>query len=341
MSLVTSGNNYFKLEDRTNDLLLVPQSWTLLTELGLFTQTPIVNDTVTFEVSEQGLYIIPDQIRGAKAPSRAGKVRKIRKYTTTHNPVQDALYPRDLIGVTRPGSKGQEVDTKAAALMRKMAELRRSFAVTREVAAFKTLSTGVAWAPNGTVVADFYADAGLTQTSVNFALGTATTDVIDKCNQVIAGFQAAATEGQVINRVVGFAGSAFMRDLLAHNKVNQTWVMQTLAGRSNITQDRAGGMGLYRRFDFGGIEFIEVNTVLAGNKLVADDECIFVAMGDADAFSLYTSPPERFGYENTFGELEYMWTFEDQRGTEVTIEAESNFLHTLRKPNFVSKGTRT
>lgn len=44
----------------------------------------------------------------------------------------------------------------------------------------------------------------VTRNEVNFELATATTDVIDKCNQIVAGFQASANEGQVVS-LVGYA----------------------------------------------------------------------------------------------------------------------------------------
>lgn len=39
----------------------------------------------------------------------------------------------------RPGSTNQEVDQEAVAVLRKMVEIERSYAVTKEIAQFKTL----------------------------------------------------------------------------------------------------------------------------------------------------------------------------------------------------------
>ena len=54
----------------------------------------------------------------------------------------------------------------------------------------------------------------------------------------------------------------------------------------------------------------------------------------------YYGPPNRFNYVNTPAERTYLWTFEDQRGTQVTLEAESNFINLLRRPGFVSGGSK-
>ena len=54
----------------------------------------------------------------------------------------------------------------------------------------------------------------------------------------------------------------------------------------------------------------------------------------------YYGPPNRFGYVNTVAESTYMWTFEDPRGTQVTIEAEMNMINIMRRPGFVSGGSK-
>ena len=54
----------------------------------------------------------------------------------------------------------------------------------------------------------------------------------------------------------------------------------------------------------------------------------------------YFGPPNRFGYTNTVAERNYLWTFEDPRGTQITIEAEMNMINIMRRPGFVSGGTK-
>jgi len=337
MPLAQSTQNAFQLVDRTNELLLLPQTWTLLGDSGLFQEEYLSTQVVNFEERSGTLSIVKDQIRGSKPQTRSGEVRKLHSYSTTHHPIMDALYPQDIAGVTRPGSNGTQLDTKDAALMRKLEGIRKSYDVTMEIARFKTLGTGQAWAPNGTIVADYYSDFGLVRNEVDFVLGTGTTDIIAKCEVVVAGFQASASEGQIISRVIGYASPAFFAKLVAHAKVTQTHIYQQV-GQYNITQQRAGGAGLYRRLSFGNIEFIEVPTILAGEALVTAGDCVFVAQDDGGSFVTYYSPANRFGYTNTVAEKGYVWTFDDMRATEITIEAEMNMLNVLRKPNFVARG---
>ena len=65
---------------------------------------------------------------------------------------------------------------------------------------------------------------------------------------------------------------------------------------------------------------------------------MFVAQDDMGSFTTYYSPAARFGYVNTIAERGYVWTFEDPRMTEITIEAEMSMLNVLRQPSFVARG---
>jgi hypothetical protein len=336
MPLNTAIDNQFALVDRTDDLVLLPQTWTLLGDMGLFQPDYLTTQVVTFEEQQGTLTLVKDQVRGSKPQTIGRDARKLHSYSTAHFPIYDALTPDELEGRTRPGSKGKELDTEAAALLRMMEKIRKSYDRTMEVARFHTITTGTKYAPNGTVAGNYYTDFGLTRNEVDFALGTATTDVIGKCEQIIAGFQASATEGQVITRVVGLASPAFFSKLISHAKVTQAFTYQQI-GNNNITQERAGGMGLYRTFRFSNIDFIEV-PVLTGSTLIPAGDCYFVAMDDMGSFKTFFSPAQRFGYVNTIAEANYLWIQRAQNLKEISVEAESNFLNVLMKPNFVARG---
>lgn len=340
MALHPSTTNAFELVDRTNDLILLPQNWTLQNDSGIWQEEFLSTSTVTFEEQNGSLFIVKDQVRGAKPQTTSNDVRKLHSYSMTHHPFIDALYPQDITGVTRPGSLGKELDTKDAALLRKMVKARKSYDRTLNLARFKTLATGSIWSPNGTLSGSFYSDFGLTRKSVSFALATPTTDIIAKCEELISGFQAAATEGQEITKVTAYCSGGFFTALINHAKVQAAYNLYATVAPQQISRDRAGGMGLYRRFVFSNIEFIEVTQSVDGSPLVPTDEAIFVAEDGDGSFVTYYGPANRFGYTNTIASQMYMWTFEDARKTEITIEAEMNMINLLKKPAFVAGGTK-
>lgn len=338
MPITRSYSNAFEVVDRTQELQLVPNSWTLLGDSGLFAEEMLTQHTVTFTEDKRTLGLITDQLRGAKNQANLNDYRKIHSYSMSHHPIVDALHPWDVQGKSAYGNLDQ-ADNTAAAIARKMEKIKKSYAVTKEVARFLTLGTGNIWAPNGTIAGNFYTDFGITRKQVDFVLGTATTDIVAKCEEIIASFQDSAQDGSVITGVTAYCSPEFFSALISHAKTQAAFAYQQQSAiNQDILRGRTGGSGLYRKFDFGGVKFVEVRTVLAGQKLITAKDAIFVADGVDDAFVTYYGPALRFGFENTVAMPEYMWTFQEPRGTEITIEAESNFINVLRKPNLVARG---
>ena len=340
MALYNSTTSNFEVVDRTNEILVLPQNPTLMNESGMWQEEFLATRTVTFEERGGHLFIVKDQVPGAAPQTTGNDLRKLHSYPMSHHPFMDALLPQDIATVLRPGALAPELDSKDRALMVKMERIRKSYDRTINFARFRTIANGDIWAPGGTIAGNFYADFNITRQNVNFDLATATTDIIDKCQQVISNFQSQATEGQEIQRVVAYCSPGFFSAFIAHPKVQAAYNLHAAVAPQQISRDRAGGMALYRRFTFSNIEFIEVTQSIDGTPLVDTDKCVFVADDGDGAFMTYYGSPNRFNYVNTVAERTYLWTFEDPRGTQVTLESEMNMINVMRRPSFVSGGSK-
>ncbi len=341
MALYTSPTSNFEVVDRTNELLLMPQNWTLMNDSGMWNEDFLATKTVTFEERNGTLFIVKDQVPGAPPQTTGNDLRKLHSYPMSHHPFMDALLPQDIATVLRPGALTPELDTKERALMAKMEKIRKSYDRTLNFARFRTLAAGAIWAPNGTIAGNFYTDFGVTRQNVDFDLANASSDIIAKCEAVISNFQAQATEGQEINRVVAYCSGGFFSALIGHAKVQSAYNLYAAVAPQQISRDRAGGMGLYRRFVFSNIEFIEVTTSIDGTPLVDTDKAVFIADDGDGAFMTYYGPPNRWGYVNTTAERNYMWTQDAQDMTQTKITAEMNMINIMRRPGFVSGGSKT
>lgn len=340
MALYTSPTSQFNVVDRTNELLLLPQNWTLMNDSGMWNEEFLTTKTVTFEERSGTLSLVKDQIEGSKPQTTGNDLRKLHSYPMSHHPMMDALFPQDIAAVLRPGAMAPEFDTQERALMWKMEKIRKSYDRTLNFARFRTLANGTAWSPNGTISANFYTDMGVTRKNENFDLANASSDIIAHCEAIISNFQSQATEGQEIQRVVAYCSGGFFSALIAHPKVQAGYNLYSAMAPQQISRDRAGGMSLYRRFVFSNIEFIEVTQSVDGTPLVDTDKAVFVADDGDGAFISYFGPAQRFGYVNTEAVRNYLWTYADPRGTQITLEAESNFINVLRRPGFVSGGSK-
>lgn len=335
MEIRSFGNN-FELQDYTQELKLVPASWTILGDSGLFTPEYLTQHTVSFEEQNGSLGLIADQVRGSRPMAANDVVRKLHQYSMSHHPIVDMITPQDLQGKSAYGNLSA-ADTLAAQLERKMLKIRKSYAVTQEVARFSTLTTGSVYNPNGTLGnGNFYTDFGITRKEVDFALNSGTTDVMDKIENIFASIQDAAKSDEVITGITAYCSSLFFSRLVSHSRVSAAF--QYYSSTQEPLRNRAGGSGLYREFLFGNVRFIEVRQSLAGQALIPAGDAVFVATGVDDAFVTYYGPASRMGYQNTTAEAEYIWTFNDPKGLGTSIESESNFINVLRKPGLVCRG---
>jgi hypothetical protein len=192
--------------------------------------------TVTFEERGGHLFIVKDQVPGAAPQTTGNDLRKLHSYPMSHHPFMDALLPQDIATVLRPGALAPELDSKDRALMVKMERIRKSYDRTINFARFRTIANGDIWAPNGTIAGNFYTDFNITRQNVNFDLATATTDIIDKCQQVISNFQSQATEGQEIQRVVAYCSPGFFSAFIAHPKVQAAYNLYAVAAPQQISE---------------------------------------------------------------------------------------------------------
>lgn len=335
---IRSYTSPFEVVDSTRELNTLPQTWTLLGDSGLFQNEMLSQNTVTFQETKGTLSLVTDSVRGSKPLTQSDDLRKIHSYSLSHHQLIDALYPEDLAGKSAYDDLSV-ADTEAKALMRKMEKIKRNFEMTKEVARFQTIVTGQAWAPNGTITADYYSDFGYTRNVVNFALDTAATEVIEKCEEIIAGFQATANDGVIVSGVTCYAGKTFFAKLIKHAKITEAYRYFSATEGQSILRNRAGGAGLYRRFSYAGIDFVEVGTGLNGTPFVPAAEAYFVAnTGGDDSFVCYHGPANKFSSVNTIAMPQYLWSWKDNRDSEITIESQMNMLHVLRRPNLVAKG---
>ena len=120
MALYTSPTNNFAVVDRTNELLLLPQNWTLQNDSGMWNEEFLTTKTITFEERAGTLSLVKDQIEGSKPQTTGNDLRKLHSYPMSHHPMMDALFPQDIAAVLRPGAMAPEFDTQERALMWKM-----------------------------------------------------------------------------------------------------------------------------------------------------------------------------------------------------------------------------
>lgn len=327
--------NPFKVSDWTEELLVVPNMYGMIQQMGLFDVEGVATHSVSFEEINQSLGLIGDRPRGERNNVSKDYSRKIRAYSIPHFPLDDAISPRDIQGKAAYGGSGTgAVEVIDQVRARKLERIRRMHAQTLEVARVKTLTSGDIYAPNGTVAGNFYTDFSVTRKVVDFVLGTGATEVLLKQEEVIAHIQDNLNTGDVVTNIIGLCSPTFFNKYITQTGVKAAY-SQYSSSQEPLRDRITYGSGLNRTFTHGSVVLIEYRAAVDGSVFIPDGDCYFMPLGTVDVFKTYFGPAERFDTVNTIGVEAYMFEFMNQTNTEIQLQSETNFINIIRRPQVV------
>lgn len=337
--ITRSFSSGFEVVDWTEELALLPNIRTPLSDLNVFRTEPVATTTVTFEETAGTLGLIGDVHRGSAVLANRDETRKLHTYAVPYFKMIDYITQADVQSKRLYGSADQ-AETEAAVMARKMERMKRSALMTAEYAKFYTLTQGRIYSPNGTVSHNsFYTDFGVTRKEVNFALGTATTDVVAKVEEVIAHIQDNALSGDAYNGVVALCSPEFFAALISHAGVKTAY--QYYSSTQEPLRNRLGGnTALMREFTYAGCLFREIRDGVNGQRFVPANEAYFMPVGTSDTFITYTAPSAKLDFANTLGEEMYLFQYNDPKGEKKELELEFSHVHLIRRPQVVVKAIK-
>jgi hypothetical protein len=169
------ANPAFSMASLTAAINLIPNRYGRLESLGLFPIKPVRTRQVVVEEMHGVLNLLPTLPPGS--PGTVGKrgKRAMRAFIVPHIPHDDVVLPEEVQGIR---SFGSETDTESVAgvLARHLETMRNKHAITLEHLRMGALKGEILDADGSTLV-DLYTEFGITAKTVNFVLGTATTNV--------------------------------------------------------------------------------------------------------------------------------------------------------------------
>jgi len=330
--LIRSPLNNYEVVDLTAAIRNLPIQYGTFNQLGIFTEEGVAADTVMFEESTQDGALVVDRVRGEKNTVSKDGTRKLHTFAIPHFPLDDHISPKDLQAKSAYDNFN-EVEQLDAVRTRKLLRMRQNHDWTLNAARAQALFQGTAYAPNGTVVQDWNAEFGVTRTAIDFALGTAGTEVLAKIEQVIQSVHDGMGGNGVFSGIIVPCDTGFFNKLITHASVKAAWTyaQANSAGNDPIRGRLAAGgspMPNGREFFFGGVLFREVRDSYNGTKIVTSNEGVAVPQG-SDMFRTYFAPAERFGLVNTQGEKMYAFEQAAPNGTKIDLESESNHISAL------------
>ena len=327
MATIRSFDKPFEVTDLTEELNLIPNTWGLINELGIFNAEGVSQHTVTVESTSGTLSVIPDSVRGNRNTVNKNDTRSIYAFGVPHFPLDDAVSPADLQGKRAYGS--DQADSEAAVVARKLERLRRNHAVTLEAARAYAITTGAIYAPSGTIVNNYYTTFAITRKEIDFVLGTTTTEVPAKIEEAIAHIMDSQLSGESVSSVTALCSPEFFAKLIAQAGVKDAY--KYYSSTQEPLRARLGS-GVYRRFSHAGVDFIEYRGSYNGTRLIPAGDAYALPMGTMDTFMSYFSPANKMSLVNTIGLEAYVFQYRDAKDEGLLLQSESNHIALVRRP---------
>lgn len=312
----------FSMTSLTNGINQIPFVPGKAGALGIFRESGIPTTSVNVEEQAGSLALIPRKERGSPANQNKHGVRTLRTLTVPHLPLGDTVLASEIQNVRAFG--GSQLQGVQEVINQRLAQMRSKHDATIEYGRIGAIKGVIYDADGSTVIYDLFTEFGLSQTSVDFVLGTGSTLVKGKCHEVIR-----AIEDELgmltYQKIHCFCGKTWFDKLVQHAEVKAAYDRYQDGSFLRTTQ-RTG-------FEFAGITFEEYRGKVGSVSFISDSEAFAFPVGVGDLFWTYFAPGDSFDAVNTPGLPIYAMQklMDFNKGVELLTESNPLSLNTRPK----------
>lgn len=311
----------FSVADISQAINVIPNRYGRVNELGLFPVRGVINNTVIVEEQNGSLSLLTADEFGA--PGTVGKIgkRKVRTFAVPHFYQNERVTPYDVNGLRAFG-----VETQAAVqqyLTQRLETCRAKHDQTLEYMRMGALK-GEVLDGGGNTIVDLYTEFSIVKKTVDFVLGTSTTDIRSKCYEVVRHIED-NLQGEVMSGVRALVSQEFFDAFIQHAKVKEAYANYQEAA------NRLGG-DVRKGFTFGGITFEEYRGIVGSTRFIAAGDGHAFPQGTTQTFSTYVAPADFNETVGQLGQLYYAKVAEEELGRGYIIHTQSHPLPLCLRP---------
>lgn len=321
----------FSMASLTDSINILPNMYGRAGELGLFRNKPVRTRNITIEENNGVLNLLPTQAPGTPGSVGVRGKRKLRSFNIPHIPHDDVVLPEEVQGIRAFGSEN-ELQALSDVITDHLQDMRNKHAITLEHLRIGALK-GTILDADGSELVNLYDEFEITAKTINFALGTESTNVKKKCLEVKRHIEK-SLRGEVMRTIHALVSPEFFDALTGHASVKEAFE-RWQEGRA-LRDDMRDG------FTFGGITFEEYNAEAGdvdGNvrRFIAEGEGHAFPMGTLNTFRTYFAPADFNETVNTLGREIYakQESRKFERGTD--LHTQSNPLPLCLRPAVLVK----
>ncbi len=296
-----------------------------LGELGLFQEQGIATLDAAVEERDGVLSLLDIAPRGAPGKPAHGEARRIHTFRVPHIPQMATILADEVQGIRAFGSESQS-EVLATRLSERLATLRANLDYTLESHRVAALM-GNFYDANGNATS-LFTTFGVSQQTLSFVLGTATTKIRSKINTALEYIET-ALDGVTFTGVRVLCGKTFWDNLVTHEMVEKTYLNTQMA--ADLRRDPR------LEFEFGGFTFERYRGTSAVK--IGDTDAYAVPMGIPGLFLTRFAPANYTETVNTLGLPYYAKSEPMKMGKGYDIEAQSNPLNLCTRPAAIIKLT--
>lgn len=256
----------------TQAINVIPNRYGRLNSMGLFAPRQITVDTVSIEMQNFVLKLLPSKPKGSSGSQSEHGKRKVLTFKVPHIPLSDIISPSDYAGVRAFGAENLP-QTFANVMARYLFENKAKFEITWEHLKWGALKGLIIDGDGVTQLYNLFTEFGFTQKTVSFGLTDSATNVQGKCFEVTRHIED-NLKSDISSGVRMMVSPEFFDALVSHPNVLKFFLNHSEAATLSGLDPRKG-------FNFGGITFEEFR----GNAPDANGDTVrFIASGEGHAF---------------------------------------------------------
>lgn len=306
---------------------VIPNTYGRINELSLMPVRGVTMPDIVIEEQNGSLALIPtERIGGPGSVGRVGK-RNVRTFRLPKLVYDEAVTPAEVQGVRGFGTSEQA--GLAALLTQKLTTARGKHDITLEWLRMGALRGQILDADGSTVIYNLFTEYGISEKTVDFVLGTSTTDVRAKCMEVVRWVEDNLL-GDTMQRVHALVSPEFFDKLVNHANVKAAYANYQEASQ------RLGG-DMRKGFSFGGLTFEEyrgqaTNSGGSTSRFIPSGDGRAFPVGTSQTFATFVGPADFNEAVGTLGQVYYAKTLPAKFDRGYEIHTQSNPLPICMRP---------
>lgn len=325
----------------TDAINIVPNSYGRLNELNVFPIRGVATTYVEIEYKNGVLNLLRTAERGARGTAALRGRRNVRIFKVPHIPHFDALLASDLQNRI-PFGANDVLARVQDATNEKLEDMTSKHFITLEAMRASALN-GVLLDADGSVIIDYFAEFGITQKTVSFALGTAGTEIINKNTEVL-GYLEDNLLGETMSGARALCSPEFFAAYVTHPNVKEAYKYYTSQPEPLRNDLRKGfkHAGIMWEEYRGNANYVAEDGSVVNRKFIPAGEARIYPEGTRQTFQTYLAPPDALSEVNSApAEGQLIHVSQERMDHDVGIEfkSQSNPLPIVKRPALLVRAT--